>query len=193
MAANLLKKDETDDLETNEEFVSIVSTVFRDAVARYMKDSKLYRMELPIDVYEGVDRYDIIPPEGFMVLETITLLDNKIKVPKHSFSVDSIRLGCCPKKDVDKAFYVEVALGAKRINGACEFDEEFIERSYDAIHTLMLYYMASMQARTWQARTSASVYERRYLRLVQANLYDYTTGGSQLKVKKARISDRASC
>lgn len=193
MAANLVKKKESDDLETDEEFQSIVAVVFRNAVARYMKDSKLYKMELPVDVYAGVNRYDIIPPKGFMVLETIQLLESEIKIPKHRFDTKSVYLNCCPNQDVDKAFYVEVALGTKRINGACEFDEDFIERNYDAIETLMFHYMANMTARTWKAKTSASVYERQYRRLVQSNLYDESVGGSQLKVKLSRITDRASC
>lgn len=192
MAANLIAKDEKDKLETDEEFQQIVSMVFRTAVAKYMKDSKLYTVELPIDLYQDTKRYDITPPEGYTVSSVIGLLENKIKIPTNSYDTKNIWLSCCPNKDVNKAFYVEVALSPKRISGPCEFDSCFIEENYDAIETLMLAKMSEMTGRSWKAKTSGELLNRRYDKMVQGNIHDAITGGSCIKVKQTRLSDRAT-
>ena len=193
MAANLLAKKEGDDLETDEEFKSIVAIVFRDAVSQYMKDSKLYKVEVPIDIYQDVKRYDIKAPEGYSVSRVVQLKENKINIPPECHDKKSITLTCCPNQDVDKAFYVEIAIQPKRINGPCEFDECFVEDHYDAIETLMLSKMSEMTARSWKAKTSGEMLRRRYNKMVQGNIHDDTTGGSCIKVKTARLSDNATC
>jgi hypothetical protein len=191
MAANFLGKKDKDTLESNSEFVAIVSQVFVDSVSQFMKDSKLYKKEVPIDIYTDVKRYDIPAPEGFVVNRVVGLLANKVKIPDNRYDKENIYLNCCPVKDVDKAFYAEVALTPKRIGGPCTFDTDFVERHYDAIETLMMAKLADMGERTWKAKTSAESYRRKYRRMLQDDIHEDTVGGSCITLKKSRLSDRA--
>lgn len=192
MAANLVAKKQDDNLETDEEFQQIVSMVFRNAVSQYMRDSKLYCEDLPIDLYQDTKRYDIIPPDGYTVVAVKGLNENKINIPTNSYDKKNIWLNCCPNKDVSKAFYVKAALAPKRISGPCEFDSCFVEDNYDAIKTHMLSEMSEMTNRSWKAKTSGELLSRRYDKMVQKNIHDATTGGSCIKVKQTRLSDNAS-
>lgn len=189
MAAHHVAKQEKDVLETDEEFQRIVAMVFRDAVSAYMKDSKLYTKQVPLDLYEGVKDYDIPVPEGFVVQRVVQLLENKIKIPANSYNTEQLHLSCCPLRDVSRAFYVEVALSPKRLSGACEFEEDFIERNYDAIKLHMLMEMAQMTARTWKAKVSGDDYRRQYRKMVQNNISDALSGGSRIRVKQTRFSE----
>jgi len=193
MAAHHVGKREGDSLETDEEFLRIVAIVYRDAVSAYMKDSKLYTKKLPIDIYEGVKDYDIPSPDGFVVQRVVRLLENKIKIPSHSYTTEQLHLSCCPVRDVKGAFYVEVAVSPKRLSGTCEFEEDFIERNYEVIKLRMLMEMAQMTARTWKAKVSAEEYRRQYRKMVQQNITDTLTGGSRIRVKDTRFTDVTLC
>ena len=191
MAANFLGKKDKDTLESNSEFEAIVSQVFVDAVAQFMKDSKLYKVEVPIDLYAGVNRYDVPVPPGFTVTQVDELIAGKSSIPTNRFDKKNIWLNCCPTKDIERAFYAELSLKPNRIGGPCEFDQDFVNCHYDTIETLMMAKMSDMGERTWKAKTSADVHYRAYRKMLQSDIHDDTVGGSCITLKQSRLSDRA--
>lgn len=183
-------KKDVDEAETTREIKVAVQTVFRSAVIEFMRDSELYRVELPIDVYEGVQRYDLIPPEGFMVHRVVGLKDHNATVPKNCFDKKQVMLTCCPTKDLDEAFYVEVALLPKR-NQHCEFDCDFVNEHYDAILSNMLWRLADMQARTWSFTTKVDRLEKRYYKNVTKAKRNALNGGALLRLKVRPMSSNS--
>ena len=75
------KKKDSEQL-SEPELRALVAVTFRDAAIDFAQDSLLYRVHIPIDLYNGVKRYDLIPPEGFMVEDVNRFESNKTKVPK---------------------------------------------------------------------------------------------------------------
>jgi len=150
VSSALYAKKSSDDQLSELEFKQLVEIGFRDAVRQFTKDTLLYRITIPIDVYEGTQRYDIIPPEGWLVEAVVRLRNSKINIPDRNVTYEEVRLLCCPDKDVYGAFFVEVAVSPKRLNGPCEFDCEFLERHYDAILANMMKRFYDQEERTWK-------------------------------------------
>ena len=185
-AAVASKKKDSDQL-SEPELRSVVAVTFRDAVVQFMQDSLLYRTSIPIDLYTDVKRYDIIPPEGFLVADVTRFEKNKVNIPKLNNDQESIWLECCPTRDIQNAFYAVVALTAKRSMN-CLFDDSFLEKHYDVILANMFSRLTAMQNRTWRSLGSTLRYDREYSnKLAQAVRRDLN-GGSILKVKTRRLS-----
>lgn len=185
-------KKQKDDQLTESEFKQVVAGVFLGSVIRFMKDSYLFRAELPIDLYQDVKRYDIIPPRGFLVEDVVSLQEHKVNIPAHSHSLKEIILVCCPIKDVHSAFFVEVALSPKRSSGMCEFDEDFLEMHYDAILENMLMRLARMTARTWRSLGSVDSYKREYLKYLNKDKRQALNGGGIIRLHTRRLSANGS-
>lgn len=171
------------------EFKQIVELVYVDAVTQVMQDTKLYKVQLPIDLYQDVKRYDIIPPNGYVVVDVDGLLEYKSKVPKHTHTLDSIELMCCPTKDIPEAFYVEVALAPKRNNDSHSFDDEFVDRYYQLIMTLMKSELLGMTERYWYDPGQSAMYKNRYWGDVNTVKREAITAGSKIKINKRRLTD----
>ena len=177
---------------TDTEFRSIVALTFRDAFIQFCKDSLLYRTELPIDLYEDVKRYDLIPPDGFYIESVTRTLDGKAKVPPHCSSIEDLTLTCCPKKDITTAFYVEVALSPKRTIGKCEFEERFVDKYYDAILSNMFMRLSKQTARQWASLGATENYKRDYRNFVNDAKRQHLAGGALIKMHFRRMSDGAT-
>lgn len=184
------KKDE-DETEVKREIQVAVQTVFRSAVGQFMRDSNLYRVELPLDVYAGVKRYEIIPPEGFMINTVIRLREYNARIPANCYGKKEVMLACCPDKDVDEAFYVEASLLPKRV-GNCEFESCFIEEYYDAILANMLWRLADMGARTWSMRTKAASSLKNYREEVARAKRNHLNGGELIKLGYNTMTSKAT-
>ena len=177
---------------TDSEFKAIVALTFRDAVIQFTKDSLLYRVELPIDIYRDVKRYDLIPPDGWRIQTVTAVKDHKIKVPAHCTSSKDIMLTCCPNKDVSTAFFVEVSLSPKRTSSVCEFDEDFVDEYYDAILSNMFLRLSKQNARQWASLSSSETYKRDYRNFVNDAKREALTGGALIKMHFRRMSDGAT-
>lgn len=187
VAAAIAGKEKDERQLTEDELKAVVNVTFRDSAIDFMQDSLLYRESLPIDLYQDVKRYDIIPPNGFIVEDVIRFETNAVNVPKLNHDFKSIELFCEPTRDVDRAFYVVVALVPKR-GSNCEFDDEFLERHYEAILANMFMRLSAMQGRVWRSLGQTLRYERSYMReLNQAKRRDLN-GGGVLKLKTKRLS-----
>lgn len=190
VAAAIASKEKDDDQLNSNELKSLVAGVFRDAVIKFMKDSELYRMEVPIDLYQGEKRYDIIAPDGYLIQDVKSFKEYNTKVPKHLLDDESITLTCCPLKSVDKAFYAEIAIFPKRSN-SCKFDEDFLERHYDVILDYMFMRLYAMPKRVWTSLGLIQSYKRDYLNGVAKARRQALSGGSLIKIKTKRLTEYA--
>lgn len=185
------KKEDKDTQLTDAEFKAMVSILYRDAVIAFMKESKLFRIEIPIDIYAGVRRYDIIPPDGYYVESAIRLRTGRRNVPR-DYALDEHELilsdSCCPTCDVDEAFWVEVALVPNVTDGQCKFDADFVNRYYEAIKTAMEMRLYAMN-RTWFNPQLASLREHQYRILRNAAIRGGTDNAKSVKLRYRRISD----
>lgn len=191
VALHIAPKKDEDASEVKREIKVAVQTVFRSAVGQFMRDSNLYRVELPIDIYEGVKRYEIIPPEGFMINTVIRLREYKVNIPANCYGKREVMLTCCPTKDVDEAFYVEASLLPKR-TGNCEFEEAFVEEYYDAILANMLWRLADMGARTWSLRSKAFDSKKTYREEVARAKRNHLNGGEVIKLGYKPMSSHSA-
>ena len=191
VAAVREKKEDKDTQLTDAEFKAMVALLFRDAVIEFMKDTKLLRVELPVDIYTGVRRYDIIPPDGYYVESAIRLRTGRRNIPK-SYVLDEHELildeSCCPNCDVDGAFYVEAAIVPMITEGHCAFDADFVNRYYDAI-------LAGMEKRLYAKNRSwfnpqlATLRETQYRQFRNRAIRGGTDSAKAVKLKYKRISD----
>lgn len=194
VAAAIAGKQKDSDQLNQSELKAVVAVVFRDSVIEFMHDSLLYRVSVPVDLYRDVKRYDLIPPDGYIIEDVVRFDENKTKIPPHTHDTSSIYLTCCPKKDVDRAFYAVLALVPKRLGHACEFDAEFLEKHYDVILANMMYRLMGMEQRRWRSRGAERQYRKEYtVKLNKARRRDLS-GGAVVKIKTRRLSGNdASC
>ena len=92
IAAAIRGKEQTDDQLSESEFKQVVAIVYRDTVIQFMKDSWLYRVEIPIDLYQDVKRYDVIPPEGYIVEDIVSFKEHKGLGVTHTTPMSSSQL-----------------------------------------------------------------------------------------------------
>ena len=191
ITAAFREKEKDDKQLTDSEFKAVVAVAFRDAVIRFMKDTKLYRTEIPIDVWKGVTRYDIVPPEGFYVESSVELKTGASHLPG-SYSLDEKELvlnDCCPHHDTEKAWYVEAAIVPKVTLNPCEFDEEFVNRHYEAILTAMEIRLFGMTNRTWADSRMATLKETEYRHQRSRAVRGGTDSSKPVRIRYTRLSN----
>ena len=189
------KKEDKDTQLTDAEFRAMASIIYRDAVIQFMKDTKLFRVEIPVDIYTGVRRYEIIPPEGYYIEAIIRLRTGRRNVPQdYIFDNNNIVLNdsCCPNCDVDEAFFVEVALVPMITENKCLFDSEFVNRYYDAIALGIEKRLYAMMNRSWFNERMSVLREREYQQAVSRAIMEKhrSSGPSRtVKIRFRRMSD----
>lgn len=185
------KKEDKDTQLTDAEFKAMVSILYRDAVIGFMKDTKLFRVEIPIDIYTGVRRYDLVPPKGYYIESAIRLRTGRRHIPK-DYVLDEHELiladECCPMCDVDEAFWVEVALVPNVTDGHCKFDADFVNRYYEAIRVGMEMRLYVMN-RSWFNPNLAAIRETQYRQLRNRAIRGGTDSAKAVKLKYRRISN----
>ena len=184
------KKEDKDTQLTDAEFRAMVSILYRDAVIEFMKDTKLFRIEIPIDVYAGIRRYDLIPPDGYYIESALRLRTGRRDVPR-SFTLDEHELllddACCPQCDIDEAFWVEVALVPNITDGQCKFPAEFINRHYDAILLGIEKRLYAMN-RSWFNPSLAGLRETQYRNARIRAIRGGTDSAKAVKLRYKRMS-----
>ena len=185
IAAAVREKYEDKDTQlTDAEFEAMVSILYRDSVIEFMKDSKMYRIEIPIDIYAGVRYYPIVPPDGYYVESAIRLRAGNRKTPP-AYLLDERDLiidePCCPDCDVDNAFYVEVAIVPNITDNTCKFDAHFVNKYYNAILLAMERRLFAMN-REWKDIKLSDMRGREYRRAVSEAI-----GGGYYYNKAAKI------
>lgn len=189
------KKEDKDTQLTDAEFKAMVSIIYRDAVIQFMKDTGLFRIEIPIDIYAGVRRYEIIPPEGYYVESIIRLRSGRRNVPQDYIYDDfAIILNdkCCPNCDVDEAFFAEVSLVPKITENKCLFDSDFVNRYYDAIALGIEKRLYAMMNRSWFNAEMSALREQEYQQAVSKAIMEKhrSSGPSRtVKLRYRRMSD----
>ena len=180
---------------TDAEFKAMVTIIYRDAVIEFAKDSKLFRVDIPVDIYAGVRRYEIIPPEGYYIEAIIRLRSGRRNVPKDYIYDDfAIVLNdtCCPSCDVDEAFFAEVAIVPMITHTNCFFDAEFVSRYYDIIALGIEKRLYAMKNRTWHDPNMSALREQQYREAVDRAIAEkHRSGGPSrtVKLRYRRISD----
>lgn len=189
------KKEDKDNQLTDAEFKAMVAILYRDAVIELMKDTKLFRVDVPIDIYAGVRRYEIIPPEGYYVESIIRLRTGRKNVPKdYIYDDGSIVLNesCCPNCDVDEAFFAEVAIVPRITDNKCLFDADFVNRYYDAIVLGIEKRLYAMKNRSWGDPQMSILREQEYRQAVNKAIMEKhrSSGPSRtVKLRYRRMSD----
>lgn len=189
IAAIAFPKKKREDQLNEGEFKQLVAVTFRDSIIEFMKDSLLYTVDIPIDVYKDVDTYDIIPPTGYVIEDVKSFLTNKVNIPKYILNGHSLILSCKPTKDIYSAFYIRLAVSPKRSSGICEFDEDFIEQYYDVILCNMKMKFADMTVRNWRSFGSVDRHRRDYNNKLNKVRRQSLNSGGLLKLKSRRLSN----
>lgn len=184
------KKVSNDDNLTDAEFQAIVAVVFRDAVIQFIRESKLYRVDIPIDVYQGVKWYDVIPPEGYYVASTFDLKIGAADTPSNYLLDDNTLTlyGCCPEKSVDKAWYVDAAVVPLRTVNPCKFSVTFLDMYYDAILACMRWKLSQMPERQWHQLGTIQYNQKEYYKLRNRAVVGGTDSSKPVKLKYRRLS-----
>lgn len=174
------------------EFKMLVALAFRDAVYKLMSDAFLYRIEIPIDIYAGVQRYDIIPPEPYIVVDVSSLREHKTTIPPHSYDNKNLFLLCCPAEDVNTAFFIEAAVAIRPTSATCEVDPDFVDRHYALIKNAMFWDLARMAERKWASLGVVDRYKRAYDTALYKAKRDLLNGGKLVSLSTRRMSSRAA-
>lgn len=180
---------------TDAEFKAMTAIVYRDSVIQFMKDTKLFRREIPIDIYAGVRRYEVVPPEGYYIESIIRLRTGRMNVPQdYIYDEGTIVLNdnCCPNCDVDEAFFAEVALVPMITENKCLFDADFVNRYYDAIALGIEKRLYSMMNRSWHNANMARDRELQYQQAVSKAIMEKhrSSGPSRtVRLRYRRMSD----
>lgn len=184
------KKEDKDTQLTDAEFKALVSILYRDAVIAFMKDTKLFRVEIPIDIYAGVRRYDLIPPDGYYIESAIRLRTGRRNIPA-DYVLDEHELiladSCCPTCDVDEAFWVEAALVPNITDGHCKFDADFVNRYYEAIRLGMEARLYAMN-RSWFNPSLSGLRETQYRQERNRAIRGGTDSAKAVKLRYKRMS-----
>lgn len=184
------KKEDKDTQLTDAEFRALVSILYRDAVIEFMKDTKLFRIEIPIDIYAGVRRYDLVPPDGYYIEQAVRLRTGRRNIPR-DYILDEHELllaeECCPRCDIDEAFWVEVALVPNITDGQCKFDADFINRHYDAILLGMQKRLYAMN-RSWFNPSLAGLRDMEYRQARIKAIRGGTDSAKAVKLRYKRMS-----
>lgn len=189
------KKEDKDNQLTDAEFKAMISVIYRDAVIEFAKDSKLLRVDIPIDIYAGVRRYEIVPPEGYYIESIIRLRTGRRNVPQRYIYDDFaivLNEDCCPNCDVDEAFFAEVAIVPMITETKCSFDAEFVNRYYDAIALGMQKRLYAMKNRSWHDVELSALREQEYRVAIARAIAEKHRGSGPsrtVKLRYRRISD----
>jgi len=191
LTASLRRKKKSTHQLGDAEFRAVIALVFRDTVIKFIKESKLYRIQIPIDIFAGVDRYDIFPPDGWYSEAATRLLTGRAKIPKtYQLTADELLFKkCCPGKDVNRALYVEIAIVPLRSADICEFDVRFLEKYYDVILAGMKWELASMSGREWHSLGSVQYLRSQYISYKNKAVTGGTDSAKPVKLKYKRLSD----
>lgn len=184
------KLEDKDTQLTDAEFEAMVALLFRDAVIEFMKETRLYRIEIPIDLYAGVRYYPLIPPEGYYIQAAIRLRAGNRNIPP-MYLLDEYELiiddACCPTCDVDNALYVEAAIVPNITDNNCRFDADFINRHYHAI-LLGMEKRLWVMARSWRDAQLAALREQQYVREITKSIEGGYYFNKSVKFRYRRFS-----
>lgn len=150
LVLSLIGKDKKDHQLTEAELRAAVALAFIQAVKRVAKDTEDYTVKVPIDLYRESRYYPVTVPDGFIFRDVQSVETNGYKF-NAKLDGDTLILPCCPNKDVPKAWYLNVAVEPKITSGQCEFDEDFVERHFDAILLFIRYNLAMQDAMKWHS------------------------------------------
>lgn len=190
LTAIVREKEKRDDQLSDAEFKALIAVIFRDTLIAFTKETHLYRIDIPIDLYAEVDRYELFAPTGFFIDASMGLKTGKAHIPS-SYVLDEheLVLGCCPKADIDKALYVEVALVPDVTNMNCLFEASFLSRYYDAILAGMEMRLFGMVRRTWYAVQMFRLKEHEYRKLRNRAARGGTDASRPIGIKYKRLTD----
>lgn len=190
IVGDVREKEKTDSQLTDAEFESLVAVVFRDTVIHFMKESHLYREDIPIDFYRGVDRYDITAPEGYYIDAAIALKAGAVHVPlEYELTEDELYLiSGLPDRDIDRAVYVDAALVGKVSTGPCKYDEDFVNRYYEVILNGMESRFYGMRGRSWWSERLYRLKDSEYRHLRNRAIRGGTMSSKAVKIKYKRLS-----
>ena len=174
------------------EIRAVVATHFKIAVNRVADDTDGYIKVIPVNLYEGVQDYELAIPDGYQANRVIRVEEVNAQFPTGTCVEDDImRLPCCANKDVTHAFDLHVSVVPDIVSDVCEYDKDFINHHYQAI-MMYLHHLLSMQsARQWAALGIADRLERNYLKTIKRYRNHNKFRNAKLKLKDERLTDHA--
>ena len=150
LVLSLIGKDKKDSDLTEQELRAAVANAYVLAVNQVAKDSESYIVKVAVDLYRESRRYPLIMPKGFAFVEVKEVETNGYRFNAQADGAMLV-LPCCPKRDVEKAWFIHCAVVPKVTSGLCEFDEDFVEQHFEAILWLIRYFLAMQDAMRWHS------------------------------------------
>lgn len=176
---------------TQAQFNQIIDMVYKEACQNVMRDSLFNRKIFPIDLYDGVKNYPIPTIDGYRVGDIIKMMDGEIKTPCLNHDETNIYLKHCPKRDIQKAFYIEVSLVQLSNSNSHTIPHDFIDKYYDLILNKMWQLLYSMAKKYWYNPSQAGFYAKQYKYMIRKEKRFLLTGGAKIKINTKRLSDNA--
>lgn len=165
LVVGLLTKDKKDANLTEPELRALISVLYRNAVRQVAEDTELYQLVVPVDLYAESRVYPISVPEGFRYIGVKSINTNGYQF---NGRVDEqvLYLPCCPNRDIPKAWFLQVAVAPAFTSAQCEFDDDFVNRCFDAILAYIRYQLAQQDMQRWASMGKADYVLREYKQAV---------------------------
>jgi hypothetical protein len=144
----VFQKDVTQNSITEAEAKAIVAVAFRSTINKFARDTRTLRQRIPIHLFENSRYYVVEPNDGYFIHEIEQVYEHNAPFPAGAIvNQKSIQLANCPEADLDNAWMVEISVIPSGI--ACEVEEEYCFRHYEAILNGIIHRLAAQKARTY--------------------------------------------
>ena len=167
LIASLITKDKKESQFNEAELRALISVLFRQAVHQVAIDTEQYLLDIPIDLYKETRIYPIVVPKDFLFLDVESIESNGYRF-NGIIDNQAIHLPCCPIKDVPKAWFLKVAVVPRMTSMLCEFDDDFVEKAFQAILLQIRHQLALQDSQKWASLGKADWTLTQYKKTVAA-------------------------
>lgn len=191
IAASLQGKEKTAKSLSTPEIKAVLEAAFKESVHKVAVDTDGYHVRVPLDLFEGVKDYPIEPPAQFTFNGLVKAYENKAKLPPSAFVEDGVlRLPCCATNTIENAVTLQISVLPNPINAACEYDDAFVNKYYQAILTYMRYTLSMQPAREWASLGSADRLLVEYKKTIKRFRNEAFRG--RITIRAEKLSDAAN-
>lgn len=148
LIVSLITKDKKESQFDEAEFRALISMLYRQAVHQVAIDTEQYLLSIPIDLYKETSIYPIVVPKDFLFLDVESIETNGYRF-NGVIDHQAIHLPCCPRCDVPKAWFLQVAVAPRITSSLCEFDDDFVEKAFKAILLQIRHLLALQDVQKW--------------------------------------------
>lgn len=167
LVVSLMTKDKKESQLNEAELRALIAMLYRQAVHRVANDTEQYLVDIPIDLYKESKVYPIVVPKDFLFLDVESVETNGYRF-NGFIDNQSVYLPCCPIRDIPKAWFIKVSVAPRIASSLCEFDDDFVEKSFDAILLYIRHLLALQDMQKWAALGKADWLLIQYKKTVAA-------------------------